>query len=164
MKHQDCIYRLKYSYPRTELRQVVFRFKEVEDLPQGFSREKPIHSPADLVKQYHFMFDNLTTERFCVFILNSANRIQAVDIVSEGLLNSSLVHPREAFRSAIVSASASVILAHNHPSGNLEPSQEDLAITKQMIEAGKIIGIPVHDHIIFCDGGQFTSMAERGII
>lgn len=164
MKKQERAYRLRYSYPRTELRQVVFRFKEVEDLPPGFSREKPIHSPADLVEQYRFMFDSLTTERFCVFILNSANKIQAVDIVSEGLLNSSLVHPREAFRSAIVSASASVILAHNHPSGNLEPSREDLAITKQMVEAGKIIGIPVHDHIIFCDGGRFTSIAERGMI
>jgi DNA repair protein RadC len=67
------------------------------------------------------------------------------------------------FRHAIVEHAASVILIHNHPSGNPEPSQEDIAITKQIVEAGKVVGIPVHDHIIIA-GGNFTSLAERGLI
>ena len=78
-------------------------------------------------------------------------------------MNSSLCHPREVFRGAIVSTCASIIIAHNHPSGNIEPSQEDISITKQLVESGKIVGIPVHDHIIFADS-TYTSLAERGLI
>ena len=98
-----------------------------------------------------------------MFWLNSANRVTGFEIVSEGLLNSSLVHPREVFRGAIVATCASIIIAHNHPSGNTEPSAEDLAITKQIAEAGKVIGITVHDHIVFTDDG-YCSFAERGLI
>jgi len=85
------------------------------------------------------------------------------EIITEGILNSSLVHPREIFRGAIVATCASIIIAHNHPSGNPEPSSEDIQITKQVTEAGKIIGIPLHDHIIFTEEA-FTSFAERGLI
>ena len=85
------------------------------------------------------------------------------EIVSEGTLNSSLVHPREVFRGAIVATSASIIVAHNHPSGNPEPSHEDLAITKQLKDAGNILGIPVYDHIII-GGAQFSSFAQRGLL
>ena len=85
------------------------------------------------------------------------------EIITEGLLNSSLVHPREVFRGAIVATCASVILMHNHPSNNLEPSREDISITKQIVEAGKIIGIPVHDHIIFTNE-SYTSLTERGLM
>ena len=83
--------------------------------------------------------------------------------MSEGLLNSSLTHPREVFRGAIVATAAAIIIAHNHPSESTEPSQEDISITKQIMEAGKIIGIPVHDHIIFA-GDTYTSLAERGLL
>ena len=96
-------------------------------------------------------------------LLNSANKIIKEITITKGLLNSSLTHPREVFRHAIVEHAASVILIHNHPSGNPEPSQEDISITKQIVEAGKVVGIPVHDHIIIA-GGNFTSLAERGLI
>lgn len=85
------------------------------------------------------------------------------EVVTEGTLNASLVHPREVFRGAIVATSASIILMHNHPSGNAAPSTEDIQITKQMVEAGRIIGIPVHDHIIFADD-TYTSLAEQGLL
>jgi DNA repair proteins len=78
-------------------------------------------------------------------------------------LNSSIVHPREVFIFAIACASACIILAHNHPSGNTEPSQEDIAVTKQLVEVSKVIGIKIQDHIIFA-GDTFTSLAERGIL
>ncbi|HZY10932.1 MAG TPA: JAB domain-containing protein, partial [Bacteroidota bacterium] len=83
--------------------------------------------------------------------------------ISEGILNSSLVHPREVFKPAITEPSASIILIHNHPSGNPEPSSEDIQITRQMVEAGKIIGIPVHDHIIITAHAH-TSFVERGLL
>ncbi len=108
------------------------------------------------------MFDGQVKERFVVFWLSSSNQVTGFEVISEGLLNSSLVHPREVFRGSIVATSANIILAHNHPSGNLVPSNEDLKITKKLVEAGKIIDIAVFDHIIFGDG--YTSMIERGLI
>jgi DNA repair protein RadC len=73
------------------------------------------------------------------------------------------VHPREVFSDAIVDRAASIILVHNHPSGDTEPSQEDIAITKRLVEAGELLGIKVHDHIIVSKNG-YTSMKERGVI
>jgi DNA repair protein RadC len=150
-------------YPRTQLRQIEWRFKEVEELPQGFSRDATIRGPEEVFHRFRFLFDGLTKERFVVFILNSKNAVQAVEFVSEGTLNSSVVHPREVFRAAILGIGASIIVAHNHPSGNLEPSREDMEITRQLCESGRIIGIPVHDHLIFTDNG-YTSFAEKGLL
>jgi len=88
--------------------------------------------------------------------------VLAVRVVTVGLLNHSLVHPREVFRDLILDAAASVILVHNHPSGGLEPSQQDQSVTNQLKDAGVLIGIPVLDHIIIA-GQQHTSMRERGL-
>ena len=98
-----------------------------------------------------------------MFWLNSANVVTGFEIVSEGTLNSSVVHPREVFRGAIIATCANIIIAHNHPSGNLEPSQEDISITKKLVEAGKIIEITVFDHIIFADN-SYTSFVEKRLI
>jgi DNA repair protein RadC len=150
-------------YPTTQLRQIVWRFKDVEELPLGFSRDTVIKSPEDVYKQFRFLFEGLAQERFVVFILNSRNAVQAIEMVSEGTLSASLVHPREVYRAAILGIGASIIVAHNHPSGNLEPSREDIEITRQLSESGKIIGIPLHDHLIFTDS-SYTSFAERGLL
>ena len=109
------------------------------------------------------MFKGQVKERFVVFWLSTANTVIGFEIISEGLLNSSLVHPREVYRGAIVASCANIILAHNHPSGNKEPSKEDTSVTKNIIEAGKIIDISVFDHIIFTDDG-YTSFVERKLI
>jgi len=124
---------------------------------------KMIRSPADIAEQFIPSLRDLQQEVFIVVLLNSANKIIREVTITKGLLNSSLTHPREVFRHAIVEHAASVILMHNHPSGNPEPSQEDISITKQIIEAGKVVGIPVHDHLIIA-GGNFTSFAERGLM
>ena len=87
-------------------------------------------------------------EHFWVIGLDGANQVKYVDLVSLGLVNRSLVHPREVFRLAVHEGISSVILAHNHPSGSVEPSQDDIAITRQLKEAGKIVGIAVLDHVI----------------
>jgi len=102
-------------------------------------------------------------EKFLLICLNSANKIIKSETISIGNLNSSIVHPREIFKAAIENSSASVILMHNHPSGNPEPSTEDISITKKLVEAGKILDIPVFDHIIIA-GNSYTSFVERRII
>jgi DNA repair protein RadC len=109
------------------------------------------------------LFEGEVRERFVVFWLNSANIVTGFEVISEGSLNSSLVHPREVFRGAIVATCANIILAHNHPSGNLEPSKEDLSITQKLVDAGKLIEISVFDHIIFTDDA-YTSFVEKRLI
>lgn len=150
------------KYATLTLKQIVWRFRDVEEVPEGLEKKVKVTTPGDMMK-FSFMFEDRTNERFVVFILNSNNIVQAVDIVTEGTLNASLVHPREVFRSAILGAGAAIIVAHNHPSGNTEPSSEDLNITRQLVESGKLLGIPVHDHIIFA-GYSYTSFAERGLL
>lgn len=118
-----------------------------------------IQSPDDIVRHFGAKFRDLVQEEFWVFPLNAVNRLLEPKQISKGILNSSLAHPRECFREAITQSAAAVIFLHNHPSGNPEPSQEDCAITKQLVEAGKIIGIAVHDHIIVA-ADKFTSFAE----
>ena len=102
-------------------------------------------------------------EKFIVVCLNSANKIIKNETISIGNLNSSVVHPREIFKVAIDSLSASIILIHNHPSGNPEPSNEDISITKKIVEAGKIMDIPVFDHLIIA-GDTFTSFVEKRLL
>lgn len=104
-----------------------------------------------------------TTERFVVVALDTQNVPVGACTVSSGLLNSSLVHPREVFIFAILCNAASVILGHNHPSGDPDPSPEDLEVTWQLVEAGRIVGIPVRDHVIVGDG-RHVSLLERGLI
>jgi DNA repair protein RadC len=123
----------------------------------------PITTPEDVAKRYLPQMRDLKQEVFMVLCLSSSNKIIQERTITKGLLNSSLTHPREVFREAILENAASVILLHNHPSGNLEPSREDIQITKQLVESGKIIGILVHDHIIIAGDG-FTSMMERGLM
>ena len=102
-------------------------------------------------------------EKFIVVCLNSANKIIKYETISIGNLNSSIVHPREIFKVAIDCSSASIILIHNHPSGNPEPSREDIQITKKVVESGKIMDIPVFDHLIIA-GESYTSFVEKRLI
>ncbi len=108
-------------------------------------------------------FRKARKEHFCVFFLDTQNHILGREIVSVGTLNASLIHPRECFRTAILKNSCSVIFVHNHPSGSLEPSTEDLHVTKRLVDAGKLLGIEVLDHIIVTAEAH-TSFKERSLI
>ena len=99
-------------------------------------------------------------EVFGILILNTKNKIVAVHEVSRGELNSSLVHPREVFKPAVLHNAAAIICFHNHPSGDPEPSRDDIEITKRLVEAGKIMGIGILDHIIVGDD-KYVSLRER---
>lgn len=122
-----------------------------------------VQSPEDVAARYIAKLRDLKKEVFLVLLLNSANKIIKDVELTSGTLNASLVHPREVFKAAIDERAASVILVHNHPSGNRAPSSEDITLTKQIVEAGKVVGIPVHDHIIIA-GGAYTSFAEENLL
>ena len=102
-------------------------------------------------------------EVFGILILNTKNKIVAVHEVSRGTLNASMVHPREVFKPAVLHNAAAIICFHNHPSGDLEPSREDIEITKRLVVAGKIMGIEILDHIIVSDD-RYVSLKERGVV
>ncbi|MDX9758004.1 MAG: DNA repair protein RadC [Bacteroidota bacterium] len=120
-----------------------------------------IVSPEDVAHRFIPRLRDLRHERFMVLLLDNAGRIIRECIVSEGIVNASLVHPREVFRHAVTELASSVILLHNHPSGVREASREDHLITRQLVQAGRLIDIPVHDHIIVC-GSSYISFAENG--
>lgn len=123
-----------------------------------------IQAPDDAAKIVVDYLRGVDREHMVGLYLNSANRLIGVHTITIGILNSSLVHPREVFKIALMMGAASIIISHNHPSGNGEPSSEDIAITKQLVEAGKILGIPLHDHIIVTEHNGYTSFAERGLL
>jgi DNA repair protein RadC len=102
----------------------------------------------------------LERETFHALLLDGKHRLRRRLRVSEGTLTSSLVHPREVFAPAVREAAAAVIVVHNHPSGDPEPSAEDLAVTRRLLEAGRLLGIPLIDHVVVADGG-FVSLRER---
>lgn len=124
---------------------------------------KKITSPQDVAEMFIPILRDEVKEIFLVVCLSSSNKIIRYERISIGNLNSSVVHPREIFKVAIENNSASIILIHNHPSENPEPSNEDIAVTKKIVEAGKMMDIPVFDHIIIA-GSQYTSFVERRLI
>jgi DNA repair protein RadC len=126
-------------------------------------RRIQVRTPADVVACYGPLLRDLKREIFKVVLLNTANYIIADYTLSEGGLAASIVEPRAVFHRAILDHAASIICLHNHPSGNPEPSMEDVRITRQLVEAGRLLGIPVQDHIIIA-GTAYTSLAERGLI
>jgi len=127
--------------------------------PKWFVNKK-ITSPQDIAEIFIPILRDDNKEKFIVVCLNSANKIIKHETISIGNLNSSVVHPREVFKVAIDNSSASIILIHNHPSGNPEPSNEDIRITKKIVETGKIMEIPVFDHLIIA-GETYTSFVEK---
>lgn len=120
-----------------------------------------ITSPEDAVHAIQKEIGDEDREVFLVLCLNTKNHVVAIHRASIGGLNSAIVHPREVFKSAILNNSASIIVAHNHPSSNPSPSPEDIEVTKRLVEAGMILGIEVLDHVIV-SSTQFVSLKEKG--
>ena len=126
--------------------------------------ERPvIQNPKDVFNLLHPKLCLLDREHFFVVFLNIKNRVLGIETISIGSLNQTIVHPRELFRNAIKKCAASVILVHNHPSGDPEPSSEDVKVTERILKAGEIVGINVLDHIV-CGDGKFSSFKELGLI
>lgn len=116
---------------------------------------KAIRGPDDVVAVIGSKLKREHREHFIVLLLNARHEVLGKETVSIGSLNASIVHPREVFKPALLQSAASIVLVHNHPSGDAEPSEEDLSITKRLVEAGELLGIGVLDHVI---------VASRGIV
>ena len=123
----------------------------------------PIRSPHDVWQLFAPRLQDLPVEEFHVAILDAQHRLERDVLVTRGILNSSLVHPREVFREAIAERAAAIVLVHNHPSGDPTPSSDDRAVTEQLVAAGRLLDIPVHDHVIV-GRGRYTSFAEAGLL
>ena len=125
-----------------------------------------INGPSDVAREVakHMMyhFGDEPREVFCVFHLSRQNDVVGWEIVTTGILDSTLVHPREIFRSAIVRNASTIIVSHNHPSGSIAPSAEDIAVTETLAHAGRLLGIQLLDHVIVGGGvgDDFTSIAH----
>ena len=122
-----------------------------------------IHGPEDVAHYAMPRYRFEQKEHFAVLLLNTKNHVLGMPEVSVGSLSASVVHPREVFRAAIDYAAASMILLHNHPSGDPTPSREDIAVTERLVKAGKIMDIPVLDHVVL-GNERFTSFKEKGLI
>jgi len=126
-------------------------------------KDRKVGSPKDAFNLMKGFFEFADRELMIVCSLDTKNQPITINVASIGTLNSSLVHPRELFKAAILSNAASIIVAHNHPSGNPEPSSEDMNITNRLKECGKLLGIELIDHIIIGDE-RFASLKEKGIL
>ena len=124
---------------------------------------KPVQTPEEAYKSMQSKLRGKKKEYFYILCLNTRGRVNDTRQVSIGNLDSSIVHPREVFRDAISTYASTVIFVHNHPSGDLEPSAEDIHLTKRLVEAGELLGIPVIDHIIVSDKG-YVSLKSRNLI
>jgi DNA repair protein RadC len=127
--------------------------------------QQQIRSSADASTLLHTYLADVDREHFAIILLNQKNRVVGVNTVSIGSLTASVVHPREVFKPAILSNAAAIILAHNHPSGQPQPSQEDRVLTVRLVAAGKLLGISVLDHVIIGDGtSAYFSFADEGLL
>ena len=116
--------------------------------------------PDDVVKYIMPKLRHLDHEEFWVYCVTSKNKLISKEMISKGSLTGTTVHPREVFKYAILQSAAAILVAHNHPSGEPEPSMPDNELTKKLVESGEIIGIPVLDHIIIGDGVYYSYRKE----
>ena len=122
-----------------------------------------ISSPKDAYEMIKDQLQDLDREQFIIACLNTKNEPTNISVVSVGTLNKAIVHPREVFKTAILSNAASIMAFHNHPSGETTPSQQDIQLTNRLYEAGELLGIKLLDHLIIGDG-TFTSLKEKGYL
>jgi len=175
MQLTDGSFRKLASYPAAHFERVpgigmvkADILASIIELSRRFSSEAadggvPLRGPRDVAAVFAPRMQDLPVEEFHVAILDAQHRLERDVLITRGLLSSSLVHPREVFREAIAERAAAIIIVHNHPSGDPTPSAEDKAVTRQLVEAGRLLDIPVHDHIII-GKGRYVSFTEAGLI
>ena len=145
----------------------IFRVTLVRDRHMQFEQKGLLNSQdaQEVLRKLIQTQGQMDREQFCVILLDSKNRIIGLNIVSTGDLSSATVHPREVLKPAILANASSMILCHNHPSGDLTPSSEDIAVTKRIVKAAKIMGITIHEHLIISIyDNSYYSFADNGLI
>ena len=119
--------------------------------------------PHQIFEHYHARLRDLKHEVFCVVLVDARHRVMAHEVVSEGSLTQSIVHPREVFLPAVRESAGAVVLVHNHPSGDPSPSDEDVAVTRRLVHASEVLGIRILDHVVIGDG-SYASFREAGLL
>jgi DNA repair protein RadC len=141
-----------------------FRIALVREAGVKLAERPQLRVPAEAAPLLAQYIGETDREVFAVALLTIRHRVLGLHTVSVGCLTSSLVHPREVFKPAILAGAAALLLAHNHPSGDPEPSAEDIALTRRLVSAGQLLGIEVLDHVILGESGRFVSLRERGVL
>jgi DNA repair protein RadC len=143
----------------------VYSLRLVKESAGNYDIQSPVSSPEAVYKAACDILElhEQPNEVFAILCLNTKNKIAGAHVISQGSLSSSIVHPREVFKAAILNNAASILLLHNHPSGDPAPSREDIEVTKRLIEAGTLLGINVFDHVVIGDG-TYISMKEKGLM
>jgi DNA repair protein RadC len=155
-----------FSNPRTikfkQIRAVYEMLTVQEDITNYLKTNQRYTAPQQVYETFSFLMKE-TKKMSITLHLDGKNRIICMDLVSIGSLNQSIVHPREVFKTALLSNATAIILVHQHPTGDPSPSSEELSITKRLKEAGEIMGIKALDHIIVGEG-EYLSFVERGLL
>ena len=141
----------------------MFEIKVVRERRQGYGPLRQLRDAKDIYEAFRAHFEPMDREQFLAVILDGRNQVVGFNLVAVGTLTSALVHPREVFKAAILANAAAIILVHNHPSGDPEPSAEDKALTTRLAQAGELLGIRVLDHVVIGDG-RFRSLAVEGLL
>lgn len=134
-----------------------------EDLPDYLTSKTPVSS-SKMVHELFSFLGNEAKEHFLALHLDSKNKILCIDQISTGSLNASIVHPREVFKSCLLSSAAAIVLVHNHPSGEPQPSVEDKQLTTRLKEGCDLLGMRLLDHVIIGDEGRYFSFADNGLL
>jgi len=143
-----------------------YTVKQVKENAAEYPVKNIIKQPEDVIEFVKVVLDlnSEAVEKFGILTLNMKNKVAGVHIISIGSLNEAIVHPREVYKAAILNNAAAIILFHNHPSGDTEPSANDIDVTQTLIKAGKIMGIKVIEHVIVGENGKYFSFKEMGYI
>jgi DNA repair protein RadC len=141
-----------------------FRIELVREPGVKLAERPRLTDPASCVPVLAQYIGDADREVFVVAMLTIRHRLLGLHTVCVGCLTSTLVHPREVFKPAILAGSAAIVVAHNHPSGDPEPSADDIALTRRLAAAGQLLGIEILDHLVLGEGGHFVSLRHRGAL
>ncbi len=152
----------KRSYRFKVIRPVYETLIIKESLPEYIDTKAKLTDPGHIWEMFRFL-GRETKEYVYTLHLDGKNRMICIDMISVGSLNQSIVHPREVFKSTLLSSAAAIVMIHNHPTGDTTPSREDLELTRRLKEGGELLGVRILDHIIVSDS-EYTSLANLGLI
>ena len=141
-----------------------FRISLVREPGVKLAERPSMQSPSEAAPILREHIGDVDREVFVIAMLTTRHRVFGLHTVSVGCLTASLVHPREVFKPAILSGCAGLVISHNHPSGDPEPSAEDLALTRRLAAAGSLLGIEILDHLVIGEAGRFVSFRQRGFL